>query len=533
MDLVTAPPHRAYDIFISHNRADKAWVRRLAAVLADHDYNGRRIRPWLDEQFLDPGALGSESELTTALDRSRVLGLVLSPEAVASGWVDFEIRYFLESGKPHDVVVMLRRDCEPPEALRAHPVIDFRAEDIAEAPLKQLLERLCPPTAHGQEDVREAVDAAFDAVLATGDGYGTAPERDAVFAALSCHDIGDPGAEGLAIAAFVRAAEIVRRTREVRFEASYNCKMLLAECLAAALLQNGGYRQVARVLLDMAAAVPDDPTLLFVVGRAYSKVAEMAMALVDTSVLLRGSSLIDAFPLTNETKAIRALFARVVGKLRDRPLGELLIRALVEGGSASRVVAAGAIALDYHRSGPVFYLTELERLHELRGEEAVLPAGPPSRRLLGELFALDLHQDESVRSAVRGAREDLQRAYPGIDFPYGAFWFLQRTTIDAGTSHGTPFIGTVVNATLKNMADVAPELNASTVACLTELRVVDALFDACGALLIPEQAIDSPQCRRLRDRNVPFAMATPEVMAQIVDGRQVVVDGTQIRIMAQ
>ena len=522
-----------YDIFISHNRADKPWVRRLAAVLADHDYNGRRIRPWLDEHFLDPGALGSESELTTALDRSRVLGLVLSPEAVSSGWVDFELRYFLESRKPDDIVVMLRKDCVRPDALRSHPVIDFREEDIAEAPLRQLLERLCPPTPERQEDVRGSVDAAFDPVLATDDGYGSASERDAVFAALSRHDIDDPGGEGLAIAAFVRAAEIVRRTREVRFQASYNCKMLLAECLATAVLQNAGYRQVARRLLDLAAAVPDDPTLLFVVGRAYSKLAEMEMALVDTSVLLRACSLIDALPLTNETKSIRALFARVVGKLRDKPLGELLIKVLAEGGGASRVVAAGAIALDYHRSGPVFYLTELERLHELRGEEAVFPAGPPSRRVLGELFALDLDQDESVRNAVRDAREELRQADPGIDFPYGASWFLRRTALDAGTSHGTPFIGTVVNATLKNMAEVAPDLSASTVACLTELRVVDALFDACGAVLIPEQAVDSPQCRRLRGRNVPFAIATPDVMAQIADGRQVVVDDKQIRILPQ
>jgi len=523
----------AYDIFISHNRADKAWVRRLAAVLADHDYNGRRIRPWLDEHFLDPGALGSESELTTALDRSRVLGLVLSPEAVSSGWVDFELRYFLESRKPDDIVVMLRKDCVPPDLLRSHPMIDFRDEDIAEAPLKQLLERLCPPTPQRQEDVTHAVDAAFNPLLATDDGYGSASERDAVFAVLSRYDIDDPGGEGLAIAGFVRAAEIVRRARETRFHTSYNCKMLLAECLASALLQSGGYRQVARRLLDIAATVPDDPTLLFVVGRAYSKLAEMEMALVDTSVVVRACSLIDALPLTNEAKAIRALFARVVGKLRDKPLGELLIKVLAEGGGASRVVAAGAIALDYHRSGPVFYLTELERLHALRGEEAAFPAGPPSRRVLGELFALDLHQDESVERAVRDARDELRRTDPRIDFPYGALWSLRPTALDAGTSHGTPFIGTVVNATLKNMAEVAPDLRASTVACLTELRVVDALFDACGALLIPEQAIDSPQCRRLRGRNVPFAMASPDVMAQIANGHQVVVDDKRIRILPE
>ena len=64
-------PRIAYDVFLSHNRADKPWVRALAARLADTECNGRRLRPWLDEHFLDPGDLSGEAELTTAMDRSR------------------------------------------------------------------------------------------------------------------------------------------------------------------------------------------------------------------------------------------------------------------------------------------------------------------------------------------------------------------------------------------------------------------------------------------------------------------------------
>ena len=37
--------HYNYDIFISHNRADKEWVRILANRLAEEQYNGRSIRP--------------------------------------------------------------------------------------------------------------------------------------------------------------------------------------------------------------------------------------------------------------------------------------------------------------------------------------------------------------------------------------------------------------------------------------------------------------------------------------------------------
>jgi len=43
----------------------------------------------------------------------------------------------------------------------------------------------------------------------------------------------------------------------------------------------------------------------------------------------------------------------------------------------------------------------------------------------------------------------------------------------------------------------------------------------------------APQCRRLRARNVPFAMAAQDVMAQVADGHQVVVDGKQIRVLAR
>ena len=89
----------AYDAFISHNHADKDWARHLAERVAGVDYEGRQLRPWLDEQFLDPGELGREAELTSALDRSRTLLLVLSPASVASRWVNFELDYFLRAGR--------------------------------------------------------------------------------------------------------------------------------------------------------------------------------------------------------------------------------------------------------------------------------------------------------------------------------------------------------------------------------------------------------------------------------------------------
>lgn len=519
-----------YDIFLSHNHADKEWVRELAGRLADADFNGRRLRPWLDEHFLDPGALGSEDELTTAIDRSRFLGLVVSPEALASKWVDLELRHFLQSRGAAAAVAILRRDCILPAELQELAPLDFREGHDS---LDALLALLAPRGDATLAGVAPAVEAAF-ARISSDHGAGFSPEvtqeRDEFLDELLRYDIADPAEEGLAVAAFLRAAEQLRRLRGQGIGPAYDCKMLLGECLAVAVHRHGGYRQVAQRYLDMTEREPDaPPVLLFVVARAFSKLAELDPRLVDTSALLRAISRLDAIEaVSDEIAAIELLFGRVVAKLRDTPAGELLIKTLAGGGRASRIAAAGGIGVTDQRSGAVYYLTELKRLS---AATPAIPVAPPSRRLLGELMDLDLDQHESVTRVVRALRAELQSAYPGIDFPYGHFWPIRREPLLPAAAHNTPFAGTLVKVTLKNMVERSAGLEVSTVACLSEPRIVDALFDRCGALLILQQDPESPQCRRLRDRHVPFAMLTPEFMAGLADGEHVVVHDGSLRVM--
>ena len=90
-------------------------------------------------------------------------------------------------------------------------------------------------------------------------------------------------------------------------------------------------------------------------------------------------------------------------------------------------------------------------------------------------------------------------------------------------------MGSVAKATLGNMIEVGgSKTNVSTVACLTEARIIEALFQNCGALLIPEQEADSHQCQRLRGRGVPFAMLSQEAMALLEDGDAIVVDQEEV-----
>ena len=517
-----------YDIFLSHNHVDKEWVRALADRLADCDFNGRALRPWLDQHFLDPGSLGSNDELTSAIDRSRFLGLVLSPEAVASPWVELELQHFLKSRDAASVIAMLLRDCSLPAELQRVPLIDFRNGDGA---FDALLSPLAPRTEVTLADVETAVDAAFQEVEESDPGGFFAeptPERDAFLQALLRHDIADAAGEGLAVRAFLRAAERLLGAYAEGSPAAYNLKMLLGECLAVAFHRTTRYRQVAQRYLDLAAGRPEEPPiLLFVVARAMSKLAEIDSRLVDSSAVLRALSQLDAMDVNNEVGAIQILFGRVAAKLRDTPAGELLIKRLTERGRASRIAAAGAMSPSAG-SGPVFYLSELQ---QLSGARPAAAAAPPSRRLLGELFGLDLRQDESVVRAVQNARAELQAAYPKIDLPYGLLWGIRQERIDDADTNNAPFTGTVIQVSLKNMIDQSARADVSTVAWLTEPRIVDALFDGCGALLVLEQEHDSPQLRRLRDRSVPFAALPPEAMARLQDGDHVLVDSGFLRIM--
>ena len=174
--------------------------------------------------------------------------------------------------------------------------------------------------------------------------------------------------------------------------------MLLGECLAAALVRSVGYRQVAQRLLDIAETQAEDPVLLFVVARAFSKLAEIDPQLVDTSVLLRLARQLDGKDvISNEQKSVETLLARVLGKLRGTPAGDLLIKTLIEAGRSSRIAGIIGISMTYHRGAPVFYVSELKRAHEQRDAEEELHRDPPSRRMLALLFA-------SIWASIRMSR---------------------------------------------------------------------------------------------------------------------------------
>ena len=118
-----------YDVFLSHNSADKPAVEALAQRLGDVG-----VRPWLDKWNLVPGEAWQEG-LEEALEVCQTVAVFLGPTGI-SPWENEEMRSALEE-RVHDksrrvIPVLLPDAPEPrdrplPRFLRRMTWVDFRA----------------------------------------------------------------------------------------------------------------------------------------------------------------------------------------------------------------------------------------------------------------------------------------------------------------------------------------------------------------------------------------------------------------------
>jgi hypothetical protein len=122
-------------IFLSHNAADKPFVRRLAGHLTPA---GAAV--WIDDAEIKVGDSLIE-KIETGLIKSDYLGVVLSPNSVASNWVRTELRAVLNQEIREAsvrVLPILYQDCDIPFFLRDKLYADFRSGSFRKA-LAQLL----------------------------------------------------------------------------------------------------------------------------------------------------------------------------------------------------------------------------------------------------------------------------------------------------------------------------------------------------------------------------------------------------------
>lgn len=133
-------------IFLSHNSADKPFVRRLATALSKL---GAKV--WVDEAELKVGD-SLLREIEKGIREMDYLGVVLSPAAVKSSWVERELEMAMNleiAGKRVKVLPILHEDCDMPVFLMGKVYADCRGTRF-DSGLRAIATRLLgeePPTA--------------------------------------------------------------------------------------------------------------------------------------------------------------------------------------------------------------------------------------------------------------------------------------------------------------------------------------------------------------------------------------------------
>lgn len=126
--IAPMPDSFQYDVFLSHNHADKPRVRRLAERL-----KAAGVRVWLDEWVIQAGNIIA-LKVDEGLEQSRVLLLCISPAALASGWVALERSTAIHrdpANAGRRFIPLLLGDCDLPDTLRRYKYVDFREESEA------------------------------------------------------------------------------------------------------------------------------------------------------------------------------------------------------------------------------------------------------------------------------------------------------------------------------------------------------------------------------------------------------------------
>lgn len=134
-----------YDLFLSHNRQDKAWVRELVRFL-----RLLGLRVFFDEDSIRPG---QDFVLTIehALEASRTVVLIVSRAALRSRWVSFETALRLIDdpiGATKNIIPVLAEQVDQSEmrlSVRRLDAVDLTNPDTRETEFLQFLRSLGIP----------------------------------------------------------------------------------------------------------------------------------------------------------------------------------------------------------------------------------------------------------------------------------------------------------------------------------------------------------------------------------------------------
>lgn len=122
-------------VFLSHNHADKPFVRKLAMDLENHG-----VKCWLDEAEMKIGD-SLIRKIREGIDNSDFFAVILSPNSVNAPWVinELDVAMNYQIVDKVKVLPIMLKDCEIPSFLVGKFYADFKEEDRYEQSFKMLL----------------------------------------------------------------------------------------------------------------------------------------------------------------------------------------------------------------------------------------------------------------------------------------------------------------------------------------------------------------------------------------------------------
>jgi hypothetical protein len=133
-----------YDVFISYNKADVEFVRKLVRRIERQHIEGNLIKVFFAEWDIEPGE-NILLKIEEAEPSSRFIVLVMSPEWLDSNWTTLERVipvYDDPAGLKGRIIPIMRRRCEPPPSIRILKWLDFTTDSNFEREVKKLIARV-------------------------------------------------------------------------------------------------------------------------------------------------------------------------------------------------------------------------------------------------------------------------------------------------------------------------------------------------------------------------------------------------------
>ena len=145
-----------WDLFLSHNDVDKAWVTELAGQLESEPLteqpDSKKIRVFLDAWDLQAGE-NIVTKLNEGLAKSRLIAIVMSPEFFKANWTALEWTHCVAEDPRNTrgrIIPILHRDVSLdgkeaislPAPFRALKHLDFRTPKSQKAFYRELLNRI-------------------------------------------------------------------------------------------------------------------------------------------------------------------------------------------------------------------------------------------------------------------------------------------------------------------------------------------------------------------------------------------------------